>query len=291
MPATTDELVQLLRLEPDEDNVFVGRHPQTRMQRTYGGQVLAQALMAAYGTVSPGRIAHSLDAYFIRPGMANADIEYAVEPLRDGHSFSSRRVTALQDGHAIFTMSSSFHDLEAGLDHSDPEPSDVPAPQDCPSFVDVMEQRYGDASVWHEWDALDVRYVGDSSPQGGIPSNTAHRARMRVWARTSAPLPDDIAIHQAVLAYLSDLTLLSVSTLPHGIAFMSNQLQIASIDHVMWFHRQVRADQWLLYDMESPSASHSLGLSMGRLFQDGQISATCAQEGLIRVVEDRPILS
>ncbi len=290
MPATTSELVDLLRLEAGPDKVFVGRHPRTGMQRTYGGQVLAQALMAAYGTVSTDRVAHSLDAYFIRPGDAHNDIEYVVETLRDGHTFSSRRVTAVQDGRAIFAMSSSFHVLEPGLDHGDPEPIGVPAPEDCRPFIDVTEERYGNGALWHEWDALEVRFAGDSSEGGGIePAN--HRAHLRVWVRTTDPLPDEIAIHQAILAYLSDLTLLSVSTIPHNVAFLSQQLQIASIDHVMWFHRRPRADQWLLYDMLSPSASNSLGLSTGRLFQEGRLIASCAQEGLIRVVENRPALT
>ncbi|MFT8396564.1 acyl-CoA thioesterase [Propionibacterium sp.] len=286
MPATTAELVDLLRLEPAPDKVFVGRHPRTRMQRTYGGQVLAQALMAAYATVPDKRIAHSLDAYFIRPGDAHNDIEYMVETVRDGHTFSARRVTAVQDGRAIFTMSSSFHELEDGFDHSDPEPHGVPAPEDCPTIGEVSEERSGTGAMWHEWDALEVRFAGDST-EGGLIAPANHRGHLRVWVRTTGPLPDEIAVHQAILAYLSDLTLLPVAVIPHNVDFVSRNLQFASIDHVMWFHRRPRADQWLLYDLLSPSASHSLGMGTGRLFQNQKLIASCAQEGLIRVVDDR----
>ena len=292
MPATTAELVDLLRLRAEPDSVFIGRHPRTMMQRTYGGQVLAQSLMAAYGTVPSGRVAHSLNSYFIRPGQADSDIEYAVEPLRDGRTFSVRRVTALQDGRTIFTGSYSFHEMEPGLDHSDPIAAQVPPPDDCPGFLDISRRRYGASPLWHEWDALDVRFAGDSS-RGGLIEPANHPAHMRVWVRTTEPLPaEEFAVHQAVLAYLSDLTLLSVTVIPHSVAYMSPHLQVATLDHVMHFHRSVRADQWLLYDMLSPSASNSLGIATGRLFQNGTMVASCSQEGLIRVLrQERDLLT
>ncbi len=288
MPETTAELVNLLDLKR-EGEVFVGSQPQTMMQRTYGGQVLAQALTAAYGTVGSGRTAHSLHAYFLRPGAVTAPISYEVDALRDGNTFSTRQVTAIQGENEIFTMAASFHAEEPGLDHNDPEPMYVPPPDHCPSLADVMDDRFGKQPIWHEWDAIDARFIGDSTPGGSIKPGR-HIASMRLWVRTESALPDGIALHQAVMAYLSDLALLSVSTVPHPVVFMSDQLQAASIDHTMWFHREFRADEWLLYDMYSPSASHALGFSSGRLFQNGRLVASCAQEGLIRPVEKRPML-
>ncbi|MGJ6979019.1 acyl-CoA thioesterase [Aestuariimicrobium soli] len=284
MPATTAELVDLLSLEEIEVGLYRGSQPTTTWQRTFGGQVLAQALMAAYGTVPSDRICHSLNAYFLRPGSTDAPIIYDVETTRDGRTFSARRVLARQRGAVIFTLSASFHELEDGFTHSDPAPTEVPAPEDCPRLVDVMTSRFGsEMSLFHEWDALDVRFAGDSGRFGElVPSS--HTAHMRVWVRTTEALPDDVRLHQAISAYLSDMTLLGVSTVPHEVAFLSSDLQAASIDHAMWFHRPIRADQWILYDQVSPSASHALGFSMGRLLQHGLQVATCNQEGLIRVV-------
>lgn len=289
VPATTAELVDLLELTREGASDFRGHHPKTMMQRTYGGQVLAQALTAAYATVPDDRVAHSLHAYFLRPGAASSDITYSVNPVRDGKTFNTRRITASQ-GEEIFIMSASFHGLEPGLEHSDPMPHDVPGPEQCPTLVEVMDARFGVHPIWREWDALDVRFVGDSSPGGTIKPGR-HVASMRVWVRSQGTLPEELRIHQAVLAYLTDLTLLSVSAVPHPVVFMSDQLQTASIDHVIWFHREFRADRWLLYDMYSPSASHALGYSSGRLFQDGRLVASCAQEGLIRPVGHRETLT
>jgi acyl-CoA thioesterase-2 len=290
VPTTTAELLNLLHLNPQDEHTFIGSNPRTLMQRTYGGQVLAQALMAGYGTVDDDRTAHSLHAYFLRPGAVDAPITYSVEMIRTGGTFATRRIRATQDDREIFTMSSSFHKDEPGLDHGDPEPQQVPAPEKCPKLSDVMNARFGKQAIWREWDALDVRYVGDSAPGGSIKPGR-HLASMRIWVRSEAKLPNDHRIHQAVLAYLSDLTLLSVSTVPHPVVFMSDQMQTASIDHAMWFHRDFKADEWLLYDMFSPSASSALGFSNGRLFQEGHLVASCAQEGLIRRVERRAILS
>lgn len=263
--------------------LYRGPQPRTELQRTFGGQVLAQSLVAAYRTV-PSRTCHSLNAYFLRPGNVEKPIIYDVEKLRDGAAFSSRRVVARQGGKTIFSMNASFHELEDGLEHSDPTPPGVAEPEQCPSLFDVMAQRFGSTSpLWKEWDALDVRFAGDSGRSHVIPTG-AHGAHMRVWVRTSDRLPDDPRLHQAVLAYLSDMTLLSVSTVPHEVAFLSSKMQVASIDHAMWFHRAMRCDEWVLYDQVSPSASHALGFSTGRLLQGGQLVATCSQEGLIRVV-------
>ncbi|WP_203566589.1 acyl-CoA thioesterase [Aestuariimicrobium ganziense] len=284
MPATTAELVSLLDLEEIEVGLFRGRHPQTMLQRTFGGQVLAQALIAAYRTVPTERICHSLNAYFLRPGRNDSPIIYDVEVTRDGGSFSSRRVLARQSGQVLFTLSASFHVLEDGLTHSDPVPSDVTAPEDCPRLADVMNQRFGVQSrLWREWDALDVRYAGDTSHEPKL-TGRQHSAAMRVWLKTADPLPDDIRLHQAITAYASDITLLGVSTVPHEVVFLSPQVQAASLDHAMWFHRALRADEWMLYDQISPSASHALGFSVGRLMQHDHLVASCSQEGLIRVV-------
>lgn len=269
---------------------YQGRHPKTMMQRTYGGQVLAQAIMAAYHTMPDDRVMHSLHATFLRPGDASHNIYYLVDAPRDGRTFSTRRIRAEQDYREICSVSFSFHPFESGLDHGDAIPADIPAPESCPRLGDVMTRRFGKIAFWNEWDALDVHFAGDSSTGLGSASGSDDRARMRVWVKTVGELPDDFRLHQAILAYLSDLTLLSVSVLPHEIAFLSTTLQTASIDHAMWFHREFRADEWLLYDMVSPSASHALGFSQGRLFQDGVVVASCAQEGLIRQVRYREIL-
>lgn len=284
MPETVAELTELLDLERIEVDLFRGRHPQTQLQRSFGGQVLAQALAAGYATVSPERTAHSLRANFLRPGRTTAPLIYEVENTREGRSFSSRRVLARQAGETIFAMSVSFHIDEPGLDHGDPMPADVPRPEDCPRLSDVLGARSGrEAEAWRrEWGALDVRHAGDSGPHGTIPTHS-HRAHMRVWVRTSQALPDDPGLHQMILAYASDLTLLAVSTVPHGVHFGGPGMTAASLDHAMWFHRPARADKWWLYDQVSPSASKALGFSLGRIFADGRLAASCAQEGLIRL--------
>jgi acyl-CoA thioesterase-2 len=293
MPETVAELVETLELAPtDTPHLLRGDHVNTPFQRTYGGQVLAQALVAAYHEVPEDRVAHSLHAYFLKPGKTSHHIDYQTQELEDGRSFSARHVTALQDNRPIFIMSSSFHRPEGGLDHAEAQPIDVPAPGDCPLLLDVMNDRFGSSPIWHEWDALEVRFAGDSTTVPKQAQVGKPKAWMRVWVRTAAPLPQaGPIINHAVLAYLSDMTLLSVSALPHEIAFMSRQVQAASVGHSMWFHRPCRVDQWLLYDMVSPSAHDALGYSQGRLFQDGQLIASCSQEGLVRVVEDRDIFS
>jgi len=262
--------------------LFRARQPNTQLQRIFGGQVLAQALTAAARTVSVSRVLHSLHAYFLVPGRTDIPIVYDVEAVRDGGSFSSRRAVARQGGKVIFYMSSSFHEMEEGFDHLDPVPGDVPPPEDCPTLGEVLFEATGrPISFWErEWGALDVRYVGDSRP-GGALVNARHPARARVWVRASGRLPDDRRLHQAALAYASDLTLLGATTVPHGV-FVGLDVQAASIDHAMWFHRPFRADEWLLYDQVSPSASNGLGLATARLFQNEILISNVAQEGLIR---------
>lgn len=286
MPASVQELTALLELEEIERTLYRGSQPATSLQRAFGGQVLAQALTAAQHTLQGEQTVHSLHAYFLRPGRTDSPIIYDVELLRDGRSFATRRVLARQGGSVIFTVSASFHVAEPGLEHQDPFPGDVPAPEDCPRLSEALAAQSGRrAAVWEaEWGALDVRYAGDSR-RGGVLDATEHPARARVWIKVAGELPDGPALHQAALAYASDLTLLAVSVVPHPVVFGGPGLQAASIDHSMWFHRPFRADQWLLYDQVSPSARSSLGLSTGRLYQDRALVATVAQEGLIRVVD------
>jgi acyl-CoA thioesterase-2 len=286
VPESVDELTTLLDLEEIEAGLFRARQPKTLLQRVFGGQVLAQALMAAARTVPPERTVHSLHGYFLVAGRTDTPIVYDVEPVRDGGSFSSRRVVARQNGQVMFYLSASFHVHEDGYEHADPAPG-APAPEDSPRLTDVLAGLTGrSASGWqHEWGAIDVRYVGDSRP-GGTIQDPAHPARARAWVRVAGELPDDPVLHQAALAYTSDLTLIGVSVVPHDVV-VGYTVQAASLDHAMWFHRPFRADRWLLYDQVSPSASGALGLATGRLFQDGRLVATVAQEGLIRPLRDR----
>jgi acyl-CoA thioesterase II len=269
-------------LEEIEIGLFRARQPDTQLQRVFGGQVLAQALIAAARTVVVSRVLHSLHAYFLLPGRTDIPMVYDVEAVRDGGSFSSRRVVARQGGKVIFYLSSSFHELEEGFEHLDPVPDNVPLPDECPTLGEVLFKASGrPIPFWErEWGALDVRYVGDSRP-GGALVDERHPARSRVWVRANGRLPDDRRLHHAALAYASDLTLLGATTVPHGV-FIGLNVQAASIDHAMWFHRPFRADDWLLYDQVSPSASSGLGLATARLFQNGILVSNVAQEGLIR---------
>lgn len=288
VPRSLDELRDLLDLEKIEDNLFRGRQPETRLQRVFGGQVAGQALVAASRTMGPDRAVHSLHAYFLRPGDTSVPIVYDVECTRDGRSFSTRRVVARQHGRTIFYMSASFHVPEPGYEHQDAMP-DVPDPERCPTLGEVLEKVSGRPSAaWaEEWAALDVRYAGDSA-RGGVPADPEHPARARVWLRAAGTLPDDPVLHSCVLAYASDLTLLGATLVPHGTHIGAPDLQTVSLDHAIWFHRDFRADDWLLYDQVSPSAADSRGLATGRLFtQDGSLVASVVQEGLIRQVPRR----
>ena len=282
MPQSVVELIDLLDLEEIEIGLFRARQPDTQLQRVFGGEVLAQALIAAARTVPVSRVLHSLHAYFLLPGRTDIPIVYDVEAVRDGGSFSSRRVVARQGGNVIFYLSSSFHEMEEGFEHLDPMPENVPSPEECPTLGEVLFEASGRrVSFWErEWGALDVRYVGDSRP-GGALVNARRPAHSRVWVRTNGRLPGDRRLHQAALAYASDLTLLGATTAPHGV-FVGLNVHAASIDHAMWFHRPFRADEWLLYDQVSPSASQGLGLATARLFQNGILVSNVAQEGLIR---------
>ena len=285
MPASVDELVELLDLEVIEDNLFRGKQPDTLMQRVFGGQVAAHALVAASRTVPMQYVVHSLHSYFLRPGDTAVPIVYDVDNLREGRSFATRRVLARQHGRPIFAMTLNFQVPEDGLEHQDRMP-DVPAPEDCPTLTELYadRDRSDEAEAWNrEWAALDVRYAGNSRAGGEIDI-PGQPARARLWIRADGELPADPLQHTAAFTYASDMTLIGAALVPHGIHVSSPGMQAASLDHSIWFHRPFRADQWWLYDQHSPSASGGRGLINAGVFtQDGRLVASVAQEGLIRV--------
>ena len=283
MPSSAEELLQLLDLETIDVNLFRGIQPDTMLQRVFGGQVAAQALVAGARTVEAPRVVHSLHSYFLRPGDPAVPIVYDVERIRDGRSFSTRRVVARQHGREIFYMTLSSQVPEDGFEHQDRMPV-VPTPQEAPELGALLRQVRGEqATAWlEEWASLELRWIGDSR-QGGLPKSDEQPAQVRLWVRTNGKLDDDPVVHQAAFTYLSDLTLLGSALVPHGVDVGSPRVQSASLDHTIWFHRPVRADEWLLYDQASPSASGARGLGIGRVFrEDGTLVATVAQEGLIR---------
>ena len=275
--------MELLSLEEIDRNLFRGRQPDTHLQRVFGGQVAAQALIAACRTVDPRYHAHSLHSYFLLPGDTAVPIVYDVEQLRDGRSFATRRVVARQHGRAIFFLTASFQVEEPGFDHQDAMP-EVPSPEQGVALADLVRARGEEEAerFAREWSALDVRYVGVSGR--GLPDDPERPARARLWIRVNGPLSDDPLQHLAAFTYASDLTLLGVSLVPHGVMIGSPGLQPASLDHAMWFHRPFRADEWWLYDQHSPAAQGARGLALARVWsQDGRLVASVAQEGLIRM--------
>jgi acyl-CoA thioesterase II len=282
MPASVEELMALLDLEAIEDNLFRGQQPRTRLQRVFGGQVAAHALVAAERTVPSRYVVHSLHSYFLRPGDTAVPIVYDVENVREGRSFATRRVVARQHGRPIFAMTSNFQIPEDGLDHQDPMPV-VPEPEDCPTLAEATPGSGRDSEEWQrEWAALEVRFAGDTRPRGTIQDSQS--ATQRLWIRVAGRLPDDPLVHTASFTYASDMTLLAASLVPHDLYIGSEGMQAASLDHTIWFHRPFRADEWWLYDQTSPSASGGRGLAIARVFaRDGRLVASVAQEGLIRV--------
>jgi acyl-CoA thioesterase II len=279
-----DGLVRLLDLEPVEVDIFRGVSPEVTTQRVFGGQVAAQALVAAGRTVAADRPVHSLHAYFLRPGDPTVPIVYTVDRARDGSSFVSRRVVAVQHGESIFIMSASFQRTEAGLDHQGTMP-DVADPESLPTLAE-RQLPYADrlARVPKVARPIDLRYV-DTPPFARDPdAERAGQETMRVWMRVDGALPADQLIHVCALAYASDLTLLESVLVQHGVAWYVDDVRGASLDHAMWFHRPFRADEWLLYESTSPSASGGRGLATGRIWsRDGRHVASVVQEGLLRV--------
>ena len=283
MRRVLEDLIALLDLEPIEVNLFRGRSPQDGWQRVFGGQVLGQALVAAGRTVD-GRAAHSFHAYFLRPGDPLLPILYDVDRIRDGSSFTTRRVVAIQHGKAILNLAASFQVDEPGLEHQMQMP-DVPGPEGLLNETQLHEQHAERIperfrATFLRDRPIEVRPIeplNEFAPEKRPPFQN-------VWFRAVDTLPDDRALHQCVLAYASDLTLLDTSNLPHGVSWWSEKFQTASLDHAMWFHRPFRADEWLLYAQDSPRAAGARGFNRGSVFtRAGELVASVTQEGLIRL--------
>ena len=283
MQAILADLVHLLELERIEDNIFRGESRDLGGERVFGGQVLGQALTAASYTVD-GREVHSLHAYFLRPGDVKANIVYQVESARDGRSFSNRRVVAIQHGRPIFNMTASFQLPEQGLEHQSPMP-EVPGPdgladaREIPAEIlnKVPEKMRRFLTHDRPFELRPVEPIQVLSPKPTAPVR-------HIWIRTVERLPDDPHLHRNMLAYVSDYQLVATATLPHGIHFAAGNVQMASLDHAMWFHRPFRIDEWLLYSMVSPNASGGRGLALGQFFTaEGRLVASTAQEGVIRI--------
>jgi acyl-CoA thioesterase-2 len=279
-----DELVQLLALEHIEENLFRGQSQDLGWGAVFGGQVLGQALSAAVQTVPPERNVHSLHAYFLRSGDVHKPIVYDVDRIRDGGSFTTRRVVAIQGGKAIFNLAASFQVDEPGFAHQDTMP-DAPPPASMPTeqerarpFADKLPKALRDRALAER--PFEMRPIGPAEDPFRPATKPPHRM---VWMKTVGRLPDDAALHRYLLAYASDHSLITTALLPHGITWLTPGMQVASLDHVMWFHQPFRVDEWLLYVLDSPAAHGARGLARGRIFtEDGRLVASVTQEGLIR---------
>jgi len=278
-----DLLIETLDLEQLEARLFRGKSPQVGWQRVFGGQVIGQALVAATRTVEEARFVHSLHAYFVRPGDPSVPIIYDVENIRDGGTFSTRRVTAIQHGKPIYFMTASFQDDEEGFEHQAPMP-DVPMPENLLGEAELKERFLTQApshirAYWERPRPIELRPVALDhyfSAEKLEPSQN-------IWVRTTGPVPAERHLQAAVLAYLSDMTLLDTSLFAHGTSVLDRRLQVASLDHAMWFHRPPVLDDWLLYSQDSPSAFGGRGMTRGAIFsRSGTLLASVAQEGLIR---------
>lgn len=283
MVSRLTKLLELFELEQIEQNIFRGVSYDLGFRSLFGGQVLGQALMAATRTVEPDRQAHSLHAYFLRAGDANAPIVYQVNRIRDGRSFTTRHVLAIQHGRPIFDMSASFQLPEEGFDHQDEMPADIPPPEGLKNVQElyrdnekvpekVREQMTRERPV----EMRPVNVIEKYNPQ-------PREALKYIWFRAAGGVPDDQRLHQAVLAYASDFELLGTAMLPHGVSFVQDEILAASLDHSLWIHRPFRVDDWLLYRMTSPNMYNARGLARGQIFsRDGTLVASVMQEGLIR---------
>ena len=277
-------LVTLLALEKIEEDLFRGQSQDLGWGTVFGGQVLGQALSAAVQTVPPERAVHSLHAYFLRPGDVSKPILYEVDRIRDGGSFNTRRIVAIQSGAAIFNMAASFHKTEDGFEHQDPMP-DVSSPEKVPTEQErllraadripraILERFTGQRA----FEVRPLDQLDDLFHPSPLPPSRA------VWLKTVAPIPEESALHVSLLAYASDHAFLGTALFPHGVTFFSGEVQVASLDHVMWFHAPFRVDEWLLHVIDSPRARGGRGLVRGRVFtRDGRLVASTAQEGMIR---------
>ncbi len=284
MSTPIENLLSILDLEEIEHNIYRGRSPQVGWQRVFGGLVISQALVAASRTVE-GKTPHSLHGYFILAGDPNVPIVYQVDRIRDGKSFATRNCVAIQHGRAIFSLSASYQMEEPGLDHAISMPQ-VKAPEELPSEADLKASFTQDTPepirrFFDQPRPIESRHVDPNryKPRSGVPGEPVQY----VWFRASGALPNDPAVHRAVLAYLSDMTLLDTALIAHGKSAFQSDMQVASLDHALWFHRPFRADDWLLYAQDSPSSSGARGLTRGSIFtRDGRLIASVAQEGLLR---------
>lgn len=284
MPSVLDDLVELLALEKIEENLFRGQSQDLGWGTVFGGQVLGQALSAAAQTVPKERPVHSMHAYFLRPGRVDKPIVYDVDRIRDGGSFTTRRVVAIQNGEAIFNLAASFQVAENGFDHQDEMPQ-VGPPERYPTDQEIWAKHIDRLPAFARERAVaerpfEFRMVEADDDLFHPEKRPPER---HVWFRAQAPLADDQALHRYLLAWVSDHSLMTTSLFPHGVSWLTRGMRVASLDHVMWFHRPVRVDEWLLYAIHSPSASGARGFARGRIFsQSGVLVASVAQEGLIR---------
>lgn len=283
MSQVLKELLALLELEPIEENLFRGRSQDLGYRQLFGGQVLGQALSAASKTVPAERQVHSLHGYFLRPGDASLPVVYTVDRVRDGGSFTTRRVVAIQRGQPIFTTMASFHGEEPGATHQVPMPQ-LPGPEGLLSFIELL-RRYADRIPERVRDKflgdkpIEMRPVAPGDPFAPQPAEPIQY----VWFKANGEMPEDPQVHRYLLAYASDFNLITTAMRPHGLSVMQPGLQIASLDHTLWFHGSLRVNDWLLYAMESPWAGNARGLAHGRIFtRDGRLVASVSQEGLIR---------
>jgi acyl-CoA thioesterase-2 len=286
MSDALEALIDLLNLEQIEADIFRGRSPDETVQRVFGGQVAGQALVAAGRTVPGDRPVHSLHAYFIRPGDPSVPLVYTVDRVRDGRSFTTRRVTAIQHGKPIFTLSASFHHPEAGLEHAMPMPAARP-PEELRSNAARLAEAVGAPLPAHLRESpielrsagpLSIELARDPSLRGEDDHNNL------VWVRVTERLPDEPLLHVCLMTYISDLTLLETALLEHGLSWFEGNASGASLDHAMWFHRPFRADQWLLYAQDSPVAAGGRVLARGQVFtEEGDLVVSVVQEGLIRI--------
>ncbi len=287
-----ERMIEVLDLSPSEarttEDIFTGSSLAMPHGRIFGGQVLAQSVVAAQRTVEPDRVIHSMHGYFLRPGDAAAGLTLAVDRIHDGRSFSTRRSQAYQGGRPIFSMIASFQDHDPGLDHQAEMPSDVPAPETLEDAIEPLRHRPGreDEHMFFTVHPIETRYV-DHPVHLEVREGEAvpHQA---LWFRVRRPMPDAAWLHRATLAFMSDLTIQDSVLRAHGVPWATPGLRVASLDHAMWWHRPARADEWLLYAQESPSARGGRGLATGRIFRrDGALAASLAQEIMVRVPEER----